>query len=67
MLGQALAQSLAFVKGEAFYVDQAGERELRLCFTSVPVNRADDVAKRLIRAISAARRDAAAPVQMVAI
>jgi DNA-binding transcriptional MocR family regulator len=67
VLGQALAQSLAFVKGEAFYVDQAGERELRLCFTSVPVNRADDVARRLIRAIGAAKRDASAPTPMVAV
>ena len=55
------AESMAFVRGEAFYVDQAGERELRICFSSVPPNRADDVAKRLMRAIAAAKRDAGRP------
>jgi len=63
----ALAESLAFVRGDAFYVDQAGERELRICFSAVPVNRADDVAKRIMRAINAARRDVASPSQLVAI
>jgi DNA-binding transcriptional MocR family regulator len=51
---QALSDSLAFVRGEAFYVDQAGERELRLCFSSVPPPGSDDVAKRLVRAVRAA-------------
>jgi DNA-binding transcriptional MocR family regulator len=64
---KALAQSIEFVKGEAFYVDQAGERELRLCFSSVLPDRADDVAKRLMRAIGAAKRDVGAPGQLVAI
>jgi DNA-binding transcriptional MocR family regulator len=63
---QALAESVAFVRGEAFYVDQAGERELRVCFTGVPPSRADDVAKRLFRAIAAARRDAGQASQVVA-
>ena len=63
----ALAESMAFVKGEAFYVDQAGERELRICFSSVPPNRADDIAKRLFRAIAAAKRDAAQPSPLAAI
>jgi DNA-binding transcriptional MocR family regulator len=63
----ALAQSMAFVKGDAFYGDQAGERELRICFTSVTPNRADDVVKRLLRAIGAAKRDASAPANLVAI
>ena len=66
VLKQALAESVAFVKGEAFYVDQAGERELRVCFSSVPPGRADDVAKRLLRAIAAARRDAGQASQLVA-
>jgi DNA-binding transcriptional MocR family regulator len=64
---RALAESVAFVKGEAFYVDQAGERELRLCFSSVAPNRADDIAKRLMRAIAAAKRDTAPSSQLVAI
>jgi len=63
----ALAESIAFVRGEAFYVDQAGERELRICFTTVPVNRADDVAKRIMRAVNAARRDLASPSQLVVV
>lgn len=67
VLSQALTQSMSFVKGEAFYVDQAGDRELRLCFSSVPANRADDVARRLLRAIGGARRETAAPPQLVAI
>jgi DNA-binding transcriptional MocR family regulator len=58
---------MAFVKGDVFYGDQAGERELRICFTSVPPNRADDVVKRLLRAIAAAKRDASAPANLVAI
>jgi 2-aminoadipate transaminase len=64
---RALAESVAFVKGEAFYVDQAGERELRLCFSSVAPNRVDDIAKRLMRAIAAAKRDTAPSSQLVAI
>jgi DNA-binding transcriptional MocR family regulator len=63
----ALTESIAFVRGEAFYVDQAGERELRICFTTVPANRADDVAKRIMRAVNAARRDLASPSQLVVV
>jgi DNA-binding transcriptional MocR family regulator len=64
---QAQAESLAFVRGEHFYVDQAGERELRVCFSCVPASRADDIAKRLMRAINAARRDLQPAAPMVAI
>src|SRR5499427_7826395 len=53
----ALAESLAFVPGEAFYIDQAGDRELRICYSSVAPNRAEDVAKRIMRAIASAKRD----------
>jgi DNA-binding transcriptional MocR family regulator len=63
----ALAESMAFVPGGAFYVDQAGERELRICFSSAAPIRADDIAKRLVRAIAAAKRDAAQSSQLVAI
>jgi len=63
----ALAESVAFVRGEAFYVDQAGERELRICYSSVPANRADDVANRIMRAVNGAKRDLATPSQLVAI
>ncbi|HXD72386.1 MAG TPA: PLP-dependent aminotransferase family protein [Vicinamibacterales bacterium] len=63
----AAAQSIAFVRGEAFYPDQAGEREMRICFTSVPPSQTDDVAKRIMHAVNAARHDLASPQQMVAI
>lgn len=63
----ALAESIAFVRGEAFYVDQAGEREIRICFSTVQPNRADDAAKRIMRAVNAAKRDITAPSQLVAI
>ena len=62
----ALAESIVFVRGEAFYVDQAGERELRICFSSVMPSKADDAAKRIMRAINAARRDVAPPSPLVA-
>ncbi len=66
---QALAESVAIVRGEAFYVDQAGDRELRLCFSCVPPPRADDVARRLMRAVAAVKRENASPSppQLVAI
>ena len=58
---------MAFVRGEAFYVDQAGDRELRICFSSVPPNRADDVAKRLMRAINTVKRETVSSSPLVAI
>ena len=57
VLKRALAESVAFVRGQAFYVDHAGDRELRLCFSSISVARADEVAKRLVRCITEARRE----------
>ena len=60
VLKRALDESVAFVQGQAFYIDHAGEKELRLCFTSIPVARADDVAKRLVRSIIAVRRETTA-------
>jgi DNA-binding transcriptional MocR family regulator len=67
VLKRAIADSVAFVKGQAFYIDQAGERELRLCFSSVPVDRADLVARTLVRSIDAVRRDMspAAPLEAI--
>jgi DNA-binding transcriptional MocR family regulator len=64
---QAQAESLAFVRGEHFYVDQAGERELRICFSCVPSSRADEIAKRLMRAINASRREQQPTTALVAI
>ena len=67
VLAHALADSLAFVPGEAFYTDQAGDRELRICFSTVATARADDVAKRIIRAINNAKRELSAPSELVAV
>ena len=49
----ALAESVAIVSGQPFYVDHAGDREFRLCFSSVPALKADEVARRLVRSIEA--------------
>jgi DNA-binding transcriptional MocR family regulator len=67
VLARALAESVSFVHGEAFYVDHAGDRELRLCFSAVPPARADEVGRRLSRAVAAARRETAPPPQLVAV
>lgn len=67
VLARALAESVSFVHGEAFYVDHAGDRELRLCFSTVPPPRADEVGRRLSRALAAARRETAPPSQLVAV
>jgi 2-aminoadipate transaminase len=67
VLARALDQSVSFVRGETFYVDHAGERELRLCFTTVSPPRADEAARRLSRALAAARREAMPPPQLVAV
>jgi DNA-binding transcriptional MocR family regulator len=64
---QARAEAIAFVRGEHFYVDQAGERELRICFSCIPPNRADDVARRLMRAINGAKRELQPASPLVAI
>jgi DNA-binding transcriptional MocR family regulator len=67
VLARALAESISFVHGEAFYVDRAGDRELRLCFSTVPAARADDVGRRLGRALAAAHREIAPPAPLVAV
>jgi DNA-binding transcriptional MocR family regulator len=67
VLKRALAESVAFVRGQAFYVDHAGDRELRLCFSSIPVTRADEVARRLVRSITEARRELSGALPLKAI
>jgi DNA-binding transcriptional MocR family regulator len=67
VLARALAESVSFVHGEAFYADHAGERELRLCFSAIAPARADEVGRRLSRALAAARRETAPPPQLVAV
>jgi 2-aminoadipate transaminase len=67
VMARARADSIAFVPGHPFYVDNAGDRELRLCFTSILPSRADDAAKRLVRSIMAVRREttAAPPLAVI--
>jgi hypothetical protein len=40
---------------------------MRLCFSSIPVARADEVARRLVRAIAAVGREASATPALKAI
>ena len=51
LLQQALAQGVAFVPGDAFYPDPAGESELRLCFSSVLPSTMDEAVKKLAVAL----------------
>jgi DNA-binding transcriptional MocR family regulator len=67
VLARALEESISFVRGETFYVDRAGERELRLCFSTVSPARADEAGRRLGRALAAARREISPPPQLVAV
>jgi DNA-binding transcriptional MocR family regulator len=53
LLQQALAQGVAFVPGDAFYADPAGESELRLCFSSVLPTAIDEAVRKLAAALRA--------------
>ena len=52
LLDRALAAGVAFVPGHAFYPDDAGEAELRICFSSVLPSAIDDAVKRLARSLA---------------
>ena len=67
VLARAETDSVTFVHGQPFYVDHAGDRELRLCFSNVPAARADEFARRLARSISAVRRETGVPSALMAI
>ena len=54
----AARESVIVVTGEPFYVDQGGAGELRICYTSQPVDRAERVARTLARGLGAAAREA---------
>jgi 2-aminoadipate transaminase len=58
---RALAESVMVLTGEPFYVDQGGDQQLRICYTSQPADRAPHIAKTLARSLAAAARDRAAP------
>ena len=65
LLEQALQEGVAFVPGDAFYADPAGESELRLCFSSVLPSTIDEAVKKLAAALR--RSGSAAPSNLVAI
>jgi 2-aminoadipate transaminase len=47
LLDRALAAGVAFIAGDAFYPDPAGQSELRLCFSSVMPDTVNDAVSRL--------------------
>jgi DNA-binding transcriptional MocR family regulator len=53
LLDRSLAAGVAFVPGYAFYPDEAGESELRICFSSVLPAAVDDAVKRLAASMTA--------------
>ena len=56
LLPLAIERGVAFSPGPAFFLDGAGERTLRLAFSSVSGGRIDEGVRRLAEAIKAARR-----------
>ena len=56
LLPLAIERGVAFSPGPAFFLDGAGERTLRLAFSSVSGGRIDEGVKRLAEAIKAVRR-----------
>ena len=55
---RALRESVMVLTGEPFYVDQSGDHQLRICYTSQPAGNAVRAAQTLARAIAGAARDA---------
>ncbi len=53
----ALRESVMVLTGDPFYVDQGGDHQLRICYTSQPASRAVQIAKTLARSLAAAARD----------
>ena len=56
LLPAALERGVAFTPGAAFFVDGAGQRTLRLAFSSVAAARIDEGVRRLAEVIKTARR-----------
>jgi 2-aminoadipate transaminase len=53
LLDAAIRQGVAFVPGDAFYPDPAGESELRLCFSSVLPKAIDDAIRKFASSLNA--------------
>ena len=58
---QALRESVMILTGDPFYVDQGGDHQLRICYTSQPASRAEQIAKTLARSLAAAQRAGGEP------
>jgi 2-aminoadipate transaminase len=54
---RALRESVMVLTGEPFYVDQGGDRHVRICYTSRPAGDAVRAAQVLARALAGAARD----------
>ena len=52
LLDRTLAAGVAFVPGHAFYPDEAGDGEMRICFSSVVPSAMDDAIRRLARCLA---------------
>ena len=64
----ALRESVMVLTGNPFYVDQGGDHQLRVCYTSQPSGRSAQAAKTLARSIVSAAEepaDARASVRVV--
>ena len=55
----ALRESVMVLTGDPFYVDQGGDHQLRICYTSQPASRAVQIAKTLARSLAAAAKEGA--------
>jgi len=55
---RALRESVMVLTGDPFYVDQGGDHQLRICYTSQPASRATQIAQTLARSLTAAAREA---------
>jgi GntR family transcriptional regulator/MocR family aminotransferase len=56
LLPRALERGVAFTPGAAFFLDEGGERALRLSFSSVPAERIDEGVRRLAEVVRGALR-----------
>jgi 2-aminoadipate transaminase len=57
----ALRDSVMLLTGDPFYVDQGGDHQLRICYTSQPASRAEQIARTLARSLAAAARAGSEP------
>lgn len=53
----ARRESVMILTGDPFYVDQGGDHQIRICYTSQPAGRAPQIARTLARSLAAAARD----------